>query len=66
MITFEVDDILHETNLAYYLNVILRPGGTPKPVWIPKSRCKLAEPEYPGQNYRVTMESWLARDKGLL
>lgn len=66
MVTFEVDDILRETKLAYYLNVLLRPGGSPRAIWAPKSRCKLAEPEYPGEPYRVTMETWLAKEKGLL
>jgi hypothetical protein len=52
--------IRHETEKAYLVD-----HGGKESVWIPKSKCEV-EPNKDGKTATVTLEQWLAEEKGMV
>lgn len=52
--------VKHETPLA-----VLCDHGGKAPVWLPKSKIEI-EANSDGRTHTVTLEQWLAEDKGLV
>lgn len=52
--TFDFEELIHETDLAYLVEI---EGDE---YWLPKSQCDIDE-----DDQTIEMPNWLAREKGL-